>query len=309
MEMQINPELTAIALTYKNPKFIAEEIFPKVPVETTSFQYREYDENNYFTIPETKIGIMGRPNTVEFKGKLKTASVEDHALEELIPISREKENKNNKINSKEKAVNQLTSLLKTRKEIVAAGILADVNSYGGNGGNVKTLVKAEKINNDEANAVKIIQTAADSLLYAPNVMVTSRAAMSALKMNPYIVDACGTAAKKAGLVTIEAIKELFGLEKILVGESVHNTAKKGQNLNLQPCWGNNISLLYINKDSDTENGLTFGFEAIYDDIQIGEFTDGHHGTKGVNVVKAFYSSKFLNICANCGYLLKDVLGS
>ena len=307
--IQLVPELTALALTYSNRKFIAENILPKVPVNTRSFQYRKYDKSNYFHVPETKIGEKGEANEVEYRGVKLTETVEDHALKEYIPISREKENLKNGINRKEKATNQLTKLLKTRKEILVANLLADVNSYGGNSGNVKTLSAQEKVNNDNANAVKIIQSAADAMLYAPNVMVTSRYAMSALRMNPFVVDACSAASRKAGIVSIEALKDLFGLDEIFVGESVVDTAKKGQATNLQLCWGNHISLLHIDKDADTEDGITFGFEAEYEPIQVGEYYEGGRGTQGCDVIKAYYSSKYLSVCEDCGYLLKDVLGS
>ena len=307
--VEISPELTAVSLTYTNKTFIAEEILPKVPVGTRSFEYYEYDKNNYFHLPETRIGEKGKANKVEFRGKKKSASVEDHALEEDIPVSKIKEAQNSQrhINYETKAVNQLTRLLKTRKEITVSNILSNVNSYGGNSGNVKTLTNAEKINNDTANAVKIIQTAADSLLYKPNILVTSRLGLSALRMNPFIVDACGAASKKAGIVSIEAVKDLFGFEKILAGESVINTANKGQAANMHPCWANNIALLHIDKDADADEGVTFGFEAVYEDIQIGKYHNSELGTQGCDVVKAFYSSVYLNICADCGFLLKDIL--
>lgn len=307
--VQINPQLTAIALTYSNSKFIAEDILPKVPINSRSFQYREYDKNNHFLLPETRIGEKGIPNEVEFKGELKDATVEDHALKEYLPVAEQKENENeqNKLKKKEKITNQLTKLLKTRKELIVSNMLADVNSYGGNNGNVQALSGDDKINKDTSNAVKIIQTACDKLLYAPNVLVTSRLGMSALRMNPFIVDACGSASKKAGLVSIEAIKELFGLDNIFVGESVINTAKKGQAANLQSCWGNNIALLHIDKDADNNDGVTFGFEGVYEDIQIGEYYEGGHGIKGCDVITAFYSSKYLHICSDCDYLIKDVI--
>lgn len=305
--VQINPELTAVALTYSNSKFIAEDVLPKVPVTSRSFRYREYDKNNHFLLPETRIGEKGIPNEVEFKGELKDASVEDHALKEYLPVAEQKENEANGLKKKEKITNQLTRLLKTRKELIVSSMLANVNSYGGNNGNVQSLSADDKINKDTSNAVTLIQAACDKLLYAPNVLVTSRLAMSALRMNPFIVDAVGTAAKKAGLVSIEAIKELFGLENIFVGESVVNTAKKGQAVELRPCWENNISLLHIDKDADTDDGVTFGFEGVYEDIQVGEYHDSDRGIKGCDVIKAFYSSKYLHICSDCGYLIKDVI--
>ena len=305
--IELSPELTAIALAYKNKNYIAEEIFPKVPVSTSTFKYKEYDKNNYFLVPETKIGERGIPNNVEYRGVEKEASVEDHALEEYIPVSKRKEYEDKGIDIDEKATNQVVGLLKTRKEIIVSSLLANVNSYGGNGGNVKTLNSNEKMNNDNSNALKLILTAANELLYAPNILVCSRKVLNALRMNPYIVDACGTASKKAGVVSVEELENKLSL-KIYAGDSIVNTAKKGQPASLAIAWGDHISLIRIDKTADTDGGITFGFEAEYERIQVGKYFDGKPGTQGCDIVKAFYSSKYLNICADAGYLLKDVLG-
>src|SRR5487761_2712532 len=53
----INPELTAIAIAFKNPEsqLIADLVLPRIPV-AKKFTYTVYDESQGFTVPDTKIG-------------------------------------------------------------------------------------------------------------------------------------------------------------------------------------------------------------------------------------------------------------
>ncbi|MBQ2872323.1 hypothetical protein IJE86_11525 [bacterium] len=303
--IQLVPELTAIAQTYRNKSCIADMIMPKVKVDTPAFQYMSYNKESYLSVPDTRIGEKGIPNTIELKGTLLTANVETHALQEVVPVATKEAHKaGNGEDLGIKATNQLTDVLKLRKEIEAAKFLGDTKNYGSN---LKTLETVEKIDKADSNAVSIIQTAIDNMFYAANTMVLSRKAASALRQNPYIVDACGMAAKKAGIVPFEALKELFGLDKILVGEGVHNVAKKGTNLQLQNCWADNIVLLHLNDTISTDYGFSFGYEAEYEALTIGKYFDEEPGTKGADVYKAFYSNKFLAIAPELGYLIKDVL--
>ncbi len=298
------PHLTAIAQLYRNPKCIAEEVLPRVKVDKTSFQYRIYNKSDYFSVPKTLIGEKGKANKIELTGNLVTETLEEHALEQDVAVRRIEESQIDNLNLTEKVTNQLADCLKIRKEVTLSTILSSTSNYGSN---YKELEDEEKINLEDVNALQLVQDAIDEMLFKANRMVLSRKAASALRQNPYIVDAAGIAARKSGLVPIEALKELFELDKILIGESVMNTANKGQTVDLQACWQNDIILLHIDENADTEYGITFGYEAFYDDITIGTYFDGSLGTKGCDVYKAFYSNKYLPICPECGYLLKSVI--
>ncbi len=305
--IQIVPELTAISQTYRNKRCIADEIFPKVKVSTPAFQYKVFNKESFLSVPDTIIGEKGIPNTIELKGKLVTEKVDTHSLQEPLPVSTREAYK--AANGEDSAIlitKQLTDVLKLRKEIETAKFLANTANYGTNS---KTLGTSEKINKADSNAVKIIQDAIDNMFYEANTMILSRKAASALRQNPYVVTACATADKKAGIVSLEAIKDLFGLNKILVGEGVHNIAKKGQNWQFKNCWEDDIYLIATDETVTSEYGFSFAWEAIYEDLTVGTYFDGAVGTKGADVYKTFYSNKIVSSAPDLGYALKDVLAS
>ena len=80
-------QLTAIAIGYKNDKenYIADKILPYIPVESAQFSYNEYPLEEGFSVPDTKVGRVSAPKTVDFSAMKHTAEVEDHALDVLVP--------------------------------------------------------------------------------------------------------------------------------------------------------------------------------------------------------------------------------
>ena len=62
----VDPELTQIAMAYRNKSMIADSVLPIVPVGKQSFKYSVYAKEERFTVPETLVGRKSRPNQVEF---------------------------------------------------------------------------------------------------------------------------------------------------------------------------------------------------------------------------------------------------
>ncbi len=300
--VELQPQLTGIALAYRNELCIADRVLPRVKVDKLSFQYYKYEKGMFLTLPETKVGEKGEANKIEIKAKLETETVDEHALEESISIARQNEAQGEIENLETTATVQLTDVLKLRREVDLAKILSNSENYDGNFQNVST-----KISTDTTNAVKLITTAMDKMIRKPNRLVTSRKAFSALRQNPFILSAVNRNNSTSGIASVEAIKDLFDLKEILVGESVVNTSKNKQALNPQACWGNDIILLSIDENATAKYGMTFGYNAYKDDISILKYTDMKYGTQGADILKAYMSEKYLITCPECGYLLQGVI--
>lgn len=81
----IQPELTAIAIAYRNQSLIADEVLPRVPVGKQDFKYLKHAMAEGFTLPDTKVGRRSKPNDVEFSATEITASTEDFGLDDPVP--------------------------------------------------------------------------------------------------------------------------------------------------------------------------------------------------------------------------------
>ena len=301
--IELQPELTGIALAHRNESCIADKIFPVVQVDSLSFQYYKFAKGDFLTVPETKVGEKGEAQRIDIKADLKTDTVDEHALEEAVSVSRANQ-ENQKINRYEVASLQLTDCLKLRREVDAAKLLSDTNNYDGN---FKNITATEKITKDDSNAVKLIMNAMALCFKKPNKMILSRRAAYALRQNPFILQAVTKASISGGVASLAGIKELFELDEILVGESVANTAKNKETPNLSAAWSDDIILGYFDKNVTAKYGLSFGYKAQYEDIQIWQYFNGGIGSKGADILKATMAEKYMLTCPNCGYLLKGVV--
>ncbi len=302
-QFELQPELTGVALAYRNKNLIADEIFPTVPVDQKSFQYNFYNKEAFLTVPETEIGEKGSANEAQLKSKLLTETCKDYALKERITVQKLQEAQAKGKNIAADTIMHLTDLMKLSREVRVAKALSNKTVYGSN---CKELNSSEKFTNDNFNAFKALTSAMDKVLFRPNILVTSRAGFSALSQNPYVVSAVNSVDVKAGIASAEGIKRTLGLDKILIGEGIVNTAAKGQAASFNSCWNNDIILMHINPIASTDYGVTFGYRATLDDYTVGSYHDPDAGTKGCEVYRIFTTYLDLLTCPECGYLLKGV---
>jgi hypothetical protein len=83
----VNPELTAIAMAYRNPAhtLIADLVLPRVSV-AKKFNYSVYSAEQGYTLPDTKVGRKSQPNEVDFQGSLVSGETQDWGLDDIVPI-------------------------------------------------------------------------------------------------------------------------------------------------------------------------------------------------------------------------------
>ncbi len=118
----VNPGLTAIAIAYKNATLIADDVLPRVPVDTPSFNYSLFNKMDSFTVPDTKVGRTSDVNQVDYSATQATASVEDQALDEVVP-NRDKaiaQAYGNFIDPQAIATEQIADLLALGREVRAS---------------------------------------------------------------------------------------------------------------------------------------------------------------------------------------------
>ncbi len=301
----INEQLTSLTLAYNNKSFIADLVLPRVPVITESFKYLEYPKEQFLTVPDTTIGPKGEANTVELSAKLVSASVEDRALKEKIPVAKldaaTKSGQDPKF--EEKVTIQVTKLLQLDRERKCAALFGNSANYG----KTQTLSGTDCFNDPGSDAINIIQDMIDNMLMAPNKLVMGRKVASALRRNRSIVAAYHGNSGEKGMVPLEFLKDLFGFQEILVGESVMNSAKKGQTAQLVGVWGNFLSMIYTDETATTDQGMTFGYTAEYENRTVREWMEEDKGIKGCKVIQVHEQCSELIAAPECGGLLLNVL--
>lgn len=310
----VNPQLTAIAVAYRNPDvaLIADAVLPRTPpLSTSKFKYMTYDIAQGFTLPDTKVGRKSEPNIMEFGGTEVVDETVDHGLDDIIPnddIAKD----NQGVDPRGLAVMNLTGLVRLGREKRVADLVFALGTYPA--ANRATLAGASQWSDYAASdPVAAIVGALDGLVLRPNIAVFGRATFSKLVSHPKIVQAVFKTNQGAGIVTRQQLAELFELQEILVGEGWLNTAKKGQAVALSRVWGKHAAFLYRNrqaiqaKTANNENGVTFGFTGQFGDIVAGSIAEPKIGLRGAERVRTGESVKEVISASDAGYFFQNAV--
>lgn len=298
----VEPQLTAIAIAYRNNKLIAEEVLPRVPVSSTSFKWLEYDFSERFTLPNTKVGRTSQPNQVEFGAKEKESSVEDYGLDSPVPQD-DIDTAITGHNPLGHAVEATTDLILLDREVRAANILFNGKNYNYK----KILTAAEQWSDPESDPVAQITDAFDSMIVRPNIGTLGRRVATMLRRHPKIVAAYHGNSGENGLVPLSFLADLLELEAIYIGDAFLNSAKPGKSPTLLRAWGNKASFTVRNKLANTKGGVTFGFTAQFKDRVSGSIVDPDIGLRGGQRVRVGESVKELVVAKDAGYLFENVI--
>lgn len=298
-----NHELTAIAIAYKNGKFIADSVLPRVLVGKRDFKYTVFPKEEVYTLPDSLVGRRGKVNQVSFTGTEQTASVEDFGLEDPIPND-DIDNAPEGYNPRGHSVEYLMNLIDLGREKRVAELVFGASTYGTN--NKMALSGTDMFSDPTSDPIAVIMDALDSMLMRGNVMTIGRIGFSALARNPAIVKAVLGNSGDKGIATREQIARLFELDEILVGESFVNTAKKGQTMNVERVWGASIALTHRDRLANTQRGMTFGMTAEYGTRAAWEKPDDDIGLRGGIKVRTGESLKELITAPDLGYLIQNI---
>lgn len=300
----IDEQLTAIAIGYKNKRFIADDVLPRVPVSKEEFKYRKYALADGFTIPDTKVGRTGRPNELEFGFTEETASTVDYALEDPIPMA-DMMNAPEGYDPAGHATEMLTNLIMLDREKRAADLVLASGTYASS--NRTTLSGTSQWSDTTSNPLTAIMTALDSVVMRPNIAVWGRAVFTKVATHPAIVKAVHGNAGDSGVATAQQIANLLELEALYVGESWYNSAKRGQTASMARLWGKHAAFIYRDSLANTRSGTTFGFTAQFGDRVAGKWEDKNIGMRGGFRVRTGESVKEVVTANDLGYLFIDAV--
>ncbi|PHY20810.1 phage capsid protein [Caulobacter sp. BP25] len=306
----IDPQLTGIAIAYRNRQLIADEVLPRVqPVGTKQFSYTSFPQGEILTIPDTKVGRRGRPNVVEFSGTKLTSEAMDYGLEDEIPQD-DIDQANSAINQalarpQERATEWLANLIALDREVRTAGVVFNPATYAA--ANKTQLVGGTQWSVSTVDPVAAIAPALEGVLMRPNVAVFGAMTWAALRRNPFIVKAVNKSSGDAGMVSRQDFAEVFELEEVLVGGAFYNTAKRGQAQTLSRAWGKHAAFIYRDKLADRERGVTFGMTVPYGERVAMQKPDSDIGLRGGVRVRVGETVKELITAPDAAYFFQDAV--
>lgn len=301
----IQPELTAIAIGYRNKRLIADEVLPRVPVGKQEFKYLKHTLAEGFTIPDTKVGRTSQPNKIEFTATEVTDATVDYGLEDPVPQA-DIDNAPPNYDPLARASEGLTNLILLDREKRVADLVFAAGNYGAS--NKVTLAGADQFSDFVgSDPIATIMDALDAMIMRANIMVLGRAVFTKLCQHPKICKAIHGNSGDVGIVTAQQIASLFDLESVMVGEGWANTAKKGQTASLSRLWGKHLSLIYRDRLADARSGTTFGFTAQFGSRIAGARPDPNIGIRGGQMVRVGESVVEVLTANDLGYLISNAV--
>lgn len=311
----IVPELTAVAVAYRQANLIADQVLPYVPVNTQEFRYKKFALGDAFTVPQTLVGRKGAPQQVEFGETEVTDSTQDHGLDAPVPNADieafERARAAGQVSTTDpllRATSQVMQLNMTAREKRAAELVFNAASYGTS--NKVTLSGTGQWSDyTNSNPQTAITTALDGMIMRPNVAVFGRRTWSVLSQHPKLCAAIYKNGTTAGSISRQAFAELFELDEVLVGDGWINTAAKGQAPVVTRLWGLHAAFLHRNMQADTDYGLTFGFTARFGGRIGGLIEDPDMGLRGGKRARAGESVKELITANDLGYFFQNAVAA
>lgn len=290
----VDPELTGLAIAYRNESYIADMVAPYRSVGKQIFEWDEFNLADMFSIPDTQVGRLSRPNQVSFSAIRRQDVTNDYALDSPVP-QEDIENADANYNPMAIATEGVMELIKLDREKRVADRVFSLNTYQTG---LRTTLSGTSQWNDKANSdpITAIRTAMDLCFMRPNKFVMGQQVWTQLSTHPRILSAISISGTDKGIATREAVASLFEIPvgNLLVGQGYANSAKEGQTVSLVRLWGKHFSMFYENPSAQlrgTTTAPTFMITARQGTPVSGSITDPDIGMRGGVRVRAGESVK------------------
>jgi len=301
----VDPVLTAIAIAYRNARYIADDVLPRTPVARQEFKWQQYHLGDGFTLPDTRVGRLSAPNQVTFGFTEKTSSTEDYALDMPVPRADIDNASGTGIDPLGYATERGSELIALARELRTSSLVFNTASYVS--GNIKTTAAAAKWSKPDSKPLNTIMDALDDMVMRPNIAILGPKVSTALRRHPQLVKAHHGNAGDDGLVPLEFLADLLELDAIYVGKSMLNTAAPGQEVKLQRAWGPHAAFIYRDRTVGAQGGATFGFTAQWGGRTAKQITDEDVGMRGGIRARVGESLKELIAAPDLGCYFPDAV--
>lgn len=235
--------------------YIAQSLFPIVPVGKQSDKYYVLDKNSWLRIGESFRAPKTSPRRVNFRVSSESYFADNYALSGENALE-DLANADNAIRLRENTTGVVTDmLLRDYENRVAQMVTSGTNlgSYVSLSGVAKwsDLVNSDPIS-DVTTAHAFIR---NSTGMKANTGVIDEDTIAILRRHPVVLDLYKYTA--GGQATMEQIKEVLGVSNLLVGGGIKNNALEGATASITNIWGNNVILAHVEPGTSLETA-TFG---------------------------------------------------
>jgi len=300
--VHISAALTQVAIEYNAQNFIADMIFPRVPVEKENDKYWVFDKSGMRTGDVTGYTREQGTETIRV---IPTQSDEsyacvEHALESPIDARLSKEADFDLGSARVR--NLMDRLMRDREKRIADQLFSTTNITQ-NTTLTSTDQWSDYTNSDPIGDIETGTTTVEKATgYTPNTLVLGREVYLSLKRHPALLELINVT---DGAVPNALMMELFDVERILVGRGVRNTVAEdtSQTHTGGYIWGKYALLGYV-PPSPSIAEPSLGYQFVSRDWQVDQYEEPRISSR-VHKVSEISDNKIT--AAGCGYLIAGAI--
>lgn len=292
----VDPVLTNLVWGYKNAAMIADAVFPRVFIDKEGGKIPVFGKEA-FKEYSTYRALRGNSNMMPVAARSTVDVVlDEHDLGYPIDL---REKADSTFDEQKIATNSVSAALALKREIIAAGLAFDAANFAS--GNKITLSGTSQFSHADSTPITTVETGkaavAAGIGVEPNVMLMGKAVYDALKNHSTLLERIKYSMK--GIVTLDLMKELFGIANIFVGSAV----KSSDAGVLSNVWNDSLLLAYVALGSESEAEPSFGYTLTKRSYpQVDRYVK--EGGK-VEIVRETDIMKVKIVGASAGYLMSD----
>lgn len=252
----VDPVLTNLAACYRNTQYVGEHLFPIAEMAKEAGIIPLFGKES-FMLWNTARAIRAHSNVMP-TADIDTMDVVLREHDLAYPIDY-REQAESAFNEDAKAARRVKDGIDLEREVTIARLVQNPSTYRADG--KVTLSGSGQWSNGGGDPIQVVETGKEAIRQKtgtrPNTAIIGIAAYDSLKFHPKLAAALGANEQK--LITLEHLKELWGIENIYIGEALV-ADDKGVTSNI---WGDNVVLANVAKPSpgqqDDYEAPSFGY--------------------------------------------------
>lgn len=296
-QLHVNQLLSNVSVQYKNSSYIAEKVFPTVPVMKDSDLYRIYERN--FKIPDTVRAEKGVAKEFSFDVSTSSFNLAQHALKDYVGTNESDNYDQGSLDVDTTEV--LTDAILRRLELSVAQLFTttswslNVSLAAANAFNANTTVSDPVPVFDTAATVVIANTG-----MVPNYGILPRDGFVACKNHISVLDRVKYTSSE---VSQNMLAALFGVSELHVPTAQYDTTAEGLTPTLSNFYGD-VAFVGYKPSSPGLKQASAGYIFMKNVPRVRTWFDDERNAKAIEVQINFVAKVVASLA---GYLIKDIV--
>lgn len=268
-DLHIDVPLSNLSIApFTNGDYVAQQLFPIVPVGKQSNLYFTIDKGAWLRLPQSTLRAPGAaPRRVEWKVSSDAYIAKNYALAGQI-TDEDRANADDQIMLEQNTTLFVSDMLARDLEVRIANKVSSISNVGSGvvlaGGNKWSNLAGSSPLSDVTTAVAFIR--ANTGVIA-NTAVIDWDTLQILRRHPELLDLFKYTS--GGELSVDQIKSAFNVKNVLVPSGIKNTANENAAASLANIWPNICLICYVNPAPIGPKTATFGLGFRWTSDQLG----------------------------------------